>query len=58
MANSERFGSWFPRNDNVRELRRTKTYKEEYARTERLYNSPLYAMRRILNEEDITEEIE
>ena len=53
LSNSSRFSSLFPEN-NVRagnmELRHTKNYIEEFARTDRLYHSPVYAMRRYLNE--------
>ena len=48
-ANSERFGDWFPRNDPLRVTRNPLEFKEERARTKRLYNSPLYHMRRRLN---------
>ena len=37
-------------------LRSEKTYKEFPARTNRLFNSPLYKMRRTLNEESVVEE--
>ena len=44
------------------ELRREKKYREEFARTERLYNSPVFYMRRILNnlseEENTLEDLE
>ena len=52
LARSQRYGDiWFPENvQNVNQsLRNKKKYKEFYARTSRLYNSPLYSMRRILN---------
>ena len=50
---SDRFSYLFPKyvyGDNDIELRKRKTYIETFARTERLYNSPLFAMRRQLNE--------
>ena len=50
---SERFGRLFPMNTTEEmnmNLRTVKKYKEEYARTERLYNSPLFAMPRYANE--------
>ena len=39
----------FPLNECERVNREQKTYKEELARTDRLYNSPVFAMRRALN---------
>lgn len=46
---SERFASWFPENKPGRRSRHTLPYKEEYARCDRLKNSPIYYMRRRLN---------
>ena len=57
LSNSERFKCWFPLNEAEVNTRGKKKYKEEYARTKRLYDSPIYAMRRFLNnyeEEKIT----
>ena len=54
-ANSNRFRSWFPEKihykdiENGHELRNELKYVEEFARTDRLKNSPLYYMRRQLN---------
>ena len=48
LAN-ERFKSWFPMNYIARPTRNHLPYKEEFARTKRLYNSPLYHMRQVLN---------
>ena len=52
-AASERFGKWFPlREEPVRGRREGtayRVYQEFSARTDRLYNSPLYYMRRLLN---------
>lgn len=50
-ANDHRFQSrWFPLNEgNGHDLRHGKVYKEYFARTERLRNSPIFAMRRLLN---------
>ena len=48
-ANSTRFGHWFPRNTGLRSTRNKLEYKEEYARFNRLLNSPLFYMRRRLN---------
>ena len=53
LASSDRYGNeWFPLKNTARSLRKEKKYEEFYARTDRLYNSPLYKMRRILNEEN------
>ena len=42
---------WFPIKTFVgHDLRKEKYYQEHYARTDRLYNSPLYYYRRRLNE--------
>ena len=53
LASSERYGNmWFPLKDQTRTLRNNIRYEEFYARTERLYNSPVYRMRRLLNQEE------
>ena len=58
---NERYKEWFPtireerRNMNLRSV---KTYQEFNCRTNRLYNSPLFAMRRVLNSPEEVEEIE
>ena len=47
---SDRFKEWFPLNQARRSARREgEKYKEEYARCSRLYNSPIFYMRRRLN---------
>ena len=54
LLESTRFNYLFPENEYEEEavvLRKTKKYKEEYAKTNRLYNSPLFYMRRELNNE-------
>ena len=50
-SNNERFREkWFPKNHDTNHLTRfPKVYREENCRTNRLYNSPIYTMRRILN---------
>ena len=48
-ANNPRFQHWFPKQVAARELRKRPQYKEFRARTTRLFNSPLYSMRRQLN---------
>ena len=46
---SERFGHWFPLHEQTRVSRSRQKFKEEFARCDRLKNSPLYYMRRRLN---------
>ena len=46
---SDRFKRWFPENKQTRRSRHQLTYKEEYARCDRLKNSPIFYMRRRLN---------
>ena len=46
---NQRFKDWFPLNDPERRTRNTLQYRELHARTKRLYNSPLFHMRRRLN---------
>ena len=53
LSNSERFKEWFPEQEHKTDLRQRKKYREDFARTNRLYNSPIYAMRRLLNEINI-----
>ena len=48
LAN-DRFKSWFPVNVIARPTRSHLPYREDFARTKRLYNSPLFHMRRLLN---------
>ena len=43
------FANWFPLNTNRSSQRSGKWYQEMHARSDRLYNSPIFAMRRILN---------
>ena len=50
---SERFRTWFPLQPVGRPTRSPLTYTETYARTKRLYDSPIYNMRRILNRKQI-----
>jgi len=45
-----RFAHWFPLRESGRSLRKGNKYVEEYARTDRLKNTPVYYMRRRLNE--------
>ena len=47
---SDRFSSWFPRTETGGRSRRHRDeFVEEYARCNRLYNSPLFYMRRRMN---------
>ena len=46
---SPRFSGWFPEARQVRDSRHALVYKEEFARCDRLRNSPLHYMRRRLN---------
>ena len=50
-ADSDRFCDWFPRKEAGRRTGNSakEEYVEEYARCDRLYNSPLFYMRRRLN---------
>ena len=47
-ANTQ-FSHWFPFNTNRTSSRRSKAYEEKHASSDRLYNSPLFKMRRLLN---------
>jgi hypothetical protein len=44
-----RFSHWFPLNDAATKTRKSLRFKEEFARCDRLKNSPIYYMRRVLN---------
>ena len=45
------FGRWFPYSTPMcYDIRRKKKFQEEFAATDRLYRSPLFALRRLLNE--------
>ena len=48
-AKSDRFAKWFEEATKDRTLRKNPVYKETFARTDRLRNSPLFYMRRALN---------
>ena len=47
--NSPRFAHWFPRNVGGRAVRNREEFQEQFAKTDRLKNSPIYYMRRRLN---------
>ena len=44
------FGDWFPRRETGRATRDQRVYLEENARCDRLKHSPIFFMRRRLNE--------
>jgi hypothetical protein len=46
-----KFSSWFPRKEGREGLRTVRPYKESFARCDRLKNTPIFYMRRKLNEE-------
>ena len=48
-AKNPKYVGWFPENPASRTGRNTKALREETANGNRLYNSPIYAMRRLLN---------
>ena len=43
------YSELFPKNSRRQSVRNPKVFLEKFARTDRLYNSPVYAMRRALN---------
>ena len=47
-----KYQDWFPLKDSIRNVRRPRPYLEEKAKTERLYRSPIYAMRSLLNNDN------
>ena len=49
-SKNPQFSHWFPKNCNRTSQRSGKTYEELFAKSDRLYFSPLFTMRRILNE--------
>ena len=49
-SRNPQFLHWFPKNVNRLSQRISKSYEEKFAKSDRLYFSPLYTMRRILNE--------
>ena len=48
-SENDNYRHLFPKNISTVRTSNPKVYREEYARSDRLYNSPLFAMRRILN---------
>ena len=50
-ASNPRWESWFPLHDTYEhDLRKKLKYREDFASKERLWSSPIYAMRRLMNE--------
>ena len=49
---NQKYSHWFPLNNNKRWTRHSVAYKEEIAVTYRLYKSPIFAMRRLLNKKN------
>ena len=49
---NKKYQHWFPLNKNIRTGRHTNKYLEETAVGNRLYKSPIYAMRRYLNQSE------
>ena len=52
-ATSARFARWFPRKYVTRDTRNVMQYEEEFARTDRCYNLPVFSMRRKLNKDTV-----
>ena len=57
-SENKKYQHWFPKNPSERANRKTTIYKEEIAKGTRLYNSPIFTMRRILNNSQIPETID
>ena len=58
QKNTKYTESWFPPNQSVRHNRFTNPYLEETTTGNRLYKSPIFAMRRLLNGNHINEDID
>ena len=52
-VSSPRFSRWFPARLPGRETRDGSIYEEQFVRTHRCYNSPVYSMRRRLNRDTV-----
>ena len=55
---NKKYESWLPLKENIRTNRTTSTFKEEFAAGNRLYNSPVYTMRRLLNRSESISQID
>ena len=53
-----KYNHWFPLKENLRQTRHSNLYKEEKAVGNRLFNSPIFAMRRLLNGNKVQEEVD
>ena len=52
-SQNERYQHWFPLNEETHhDLRKREKYKINFARHERLRRAPIYAMRRLLNQDE------
>ena len=49
-SENHKYKSWFPQKPTLRDKRKPRPYIEKRAYSDGLYRSPIYAMRRILNE--------
>ena len=49
-SENPKYTGWFPLKEQVRDTRKPRPYREERASSDRLYRSPLFAMRRLLND--------
>jgi hypothetical protein len=49
------YSHWFPLNPGRARTRARKKYQEEYARCDRMRNTPIYHMRRVLNDMEAEE---
>ena len=54
-SENPKYRDWFPKKTSLRETRKVRPYMEEGANTSRLYRSPIYAMRRVLNDQPAIE---
>ena len=51
LSENKRYESWLPKQEFIHyNLKKELVFKEKHAKTSRLYNSPLYTIRRKLNE--------
>ena len=55
---NQKYSAWFPPKPETRPTRSSQKYLEEHASGNRLYNSPIYTMRRTLNSSDNTQQID
>ena len=46
-----RYSTWFPLRVTIRETRQNRPYLEQFANSQRLYRSPMFAIRRFLNDQ-------